>query len=265
MILIACFLSLVEGCGSGPRQRIKETAKLSLWEANSESWKVVLDPGHGGKDPGAVGPKGLEEKEVVLDIALRLQRLLQKAGWQVVLTRGTDTYIPLGKRTAIANREKANLFISLHTNASSRPRAKGIETYFLNPRYNGQGESVVIRKNGTSAKSMDKLQHILYDLKLTSNIEESNRLADTIQSSLILKLKKRYPDIVDLGVKQASFYVLVGAQMPSVLVEISFLSHPNEEARLAKKGYRDMVSRALLVGIRHYRAHIQKRGIGAKR
>lgn len=261
MFLLLSFLWLIEGCSGGPKQRVKGTEMpkpearkpTSPIPTGSGTWKVVLDPGHGGKDVGAVGPGGLVEKKVILDIAQRLQRLLQKAGWQAILTRDSDFYVPLEERPVLANREEANLFISLHVNASPRSGAKGIETYFLNPRYNGQGESQIAQKDQTSFKDRDSLQRILHDMRLASKIEESGRLAHIIQSSLVRALKEEYPDIVDLGVKQAPFYVLIGAQMPSVLVEISFLSHPDEEARLARGDYRERIAQGLLEGIERYR------------
>lgn len=216
--------------------------------------KVVLDPGHGGKDPGARNAQGLVEKEIALDIALRLKRLLQAEGsWQVVLTREEDIYLSLEERTAIANRERADLFISLHVNASLRPQLKGLETYFLNPNSSVQAIELAARENQVSPERMGSLQLILRDLRLSSKLDESSHLAHSIQTSLVGHLRKDYPDVADLGVRQAPFYVLMGASMPSVLVETSFLTNPQEWERLQSQAYREAIARALLEGIVRYR------------
>ncbi|MBI2876509.1 MAG: N-acetylmuramoyl-L-alanine amidase [Candidatus Tectomicrobia bacterium] len=216
--------------------------------------KVVLDPGHGGKDPGARGPLGLAEKEITLDIALRLKRLLQaETSWQVVLTREEDLYLPLEARTAIANREQADLFISLHVNASLRPQLKGIETYFLNPSTRVQAINLAARENQVSPERINDLQLILRDLRLSSKLDESSHLAHSIQAALIEHLNKDYPDVTDLGVRQAPFYVLMGASMPNVLVETSFLTNAQEWERLQSEDYREAIARALLQGIERYR------------
>lgn len=216
--------------------------------------KVVLDPGHGGKDPGARTPQGMVEKEIALDVALRLKRLLQaETSWQVVLTREEDLYLSLEERTAIANREKADLFVSLHVNASLRPKLKGVETYFLNPNSSVRAIELAARENQISQERMGNLQLILRDLRLSSKLDESSHLAHSIQTALIDHLRKDYPDVADLGVRQAPFYVLMGAFMPSVLVETSFLTNPQEWERLQREAYREAIARALLEGIERYR------------
>jgi len=215
--------------------------------------KIVIDPGHGGKDPGAIGPGGLKEKDLTLDIALRLARLIKlTTPYRVVLTRDRDVFLPLEERTAIANRENADLFISIHINASKRSNMKGIETYLLDFTSDREAISLAARENLVPRNRMDELRIILQDLMLTSKIKESFTLARTIQTSLVKYLKDRYRGIIDLGVKRGPFYVLFGAQMPSILVELFFLSNDQDRAHLLDTSYRERIAQALLAGINHY-------------
>jgi N-acetylmuramoyl-L-alanine amidase len=221
--------------------------------------RVIIDPGHGGKDPGAIGPKGLREKDVVLDIAKRLGRVLkQKYNMEVTFTRDRDVFVPLEKRTFLANSRKGDLFISIHTNANRKRSTRGIETYFLNWTNNKEAMKVAARENAISftrmKKSQGELQMILQDLKRQNKKEESMALAHTIQKTLVDTLKKDYTKVVDLGVKYAFFYVLLGAEMPCVLVETSFISNAVEENRLSKKRYRDQLAEAIAKGITDYAA-----------
>ena len=223
--------------------------------------RIVIDAGHGGHDPGAVGPKNLYEKDVVLDIALKLRDILAaNKNYEVFLTRDKDVFIPLEQRTAIANSKNADLFVSVHANASPHRAAKGIETYMLNWTNSEESMKVAARENAISLKKMremnkkemDSLDVILNDLSRENKRDESIKLAHYIQKNLVSDLHKNYNHIVDLGVKQALFYVLFGAKMPSVLVEVSFISNPLEEKLLSKDDYRGDLARSISAGITKY-------------
>ncbi len=222
--------------------------------------RIVIDPGHGGHDPGAIGPNKLYEKDVVLDIALKLRKILsQDPGIEVFLTRDKDIFIPLEQRTAIANSKNADLFVSIHANASPRKAAKGIETYFLNWTNDEEANKVAARENRISLKKMKKLNEerdileiIKGDLSRDSKRDESLKLANYIQLSMVNSLNRDYSHIVDLGVKQALFYVLFGARMSSVLVEVSFISNPLEEKLLSTGDYREGLARSIAGGITSY-------------
>jgi N-acetylmuramoyl-L-alanine amidase len=222
--------------------------------------RIVIDPGHGGHDPGAVGPNKLYEKDVVLDIALKLKKILSEdPNVEIFLTRDRDIFIPLEERTAIANSKNADLFVSVHANASPRKAAMGIETYFLNWSNDEEALKVAARENYISLKKMKKmnderdvLEIIKGDLSRDNKRDESLKLANHIQLSIVNKLHKEYDHIVDLGVKQALFYVLLGAQMSSVLVEVSFISNPIEEKLLSKEHYRGVLARSIASGITSY-------------
>jgi N-acetylmuramoyl-L-alanine amidase len=220
--------------------------------------RVVIDAGHGGHDPGAQA-NGINEAELVLDVALRLEKLLvEHEGVDVVLTRRTDQFIPLEERTAIANREKADLFLSIHANASRRGDARGVETYFLNFATNPEAEIVAARENATSGQTMGTLPAILRAIALNNKLDESRELASIVQTHLVRKLKTQNKAVRDLGVKQAPFVVLIGAQMPSVLAEISFVTNRSEAALLKQAGYRQQIAQALYDGIVKYQASLKK-------
>ena len=221
--------------------------------------RIVIDPGHGGKDYGAPGYlRGVHEKQVALSLSKKLAgRLRKELGCEVLLTRKTDTYLTLEERTAIANTEKADLFISVHANAARDHRAFGIETYFLNLTADESAISVAARENATSKKNISELDSILQDLLSNAKINESSRLATYVQNSLVDYLKPRYSRINDKGVKQAPFYVLLGAQMPSILIEASFISNPRECRRLTDPEYQSALSEAILKGISRYIEDIQ--------
>ena len=217
------------------------------------SRRIVIDAGHGGKDPGAIGPSGLQEKDIVLSMALLLaDEVKSKLGWEVVLTRNDDTFIPLEERTAIANKVGADLFVSLHVNASPNAAARGIETYYLNFSKNEKAAAVAARENGTTLRAVSDLEQILFDLMAHSKIQESSRLASDIQHALITGITREFGEVKNLGVKQGPFYVLLGANMPSVLVEAAFLSNPGEETRLATRQYQKETTRAIIDGLRAY-------------
>jgi N-acetylmuramoyl-L-alanine amidase len=216
--------------------------------------RIVIDPGHGGKDYGAPGYlKGVHEKKVVLQIAKRLARKVEaELKCDAVLTRTTDRYLTLEERTAIANTQNADLFISIHTNAVRDKRAYGIETFFLNLATDDAAIRVAARENATSAKNISDLESILNDLMQNAKISESSRLAAMVQQQVCLHLKKNFSHIRSKGVKQAPFYVLLGAQMPALLVETSFISNPRECKRLTSTKYQEALCDGIIRGIRKY-------------
>ncbi|PLX94026.1 MAG: N-acetylmuramoyl-L-alanine amidase [Desulfuromonas sp.] len=215
--------------------------------------RIVVDAGHGGKDPGAVGPSGVREKDVVLQMALMLAKKLEKEfKCEVILTRDGDVFLPLEERTAIANKVGADLFISVHANANNSSKAYGIETYYLNFSKNDKAAAVAARENNTSLQQVSALERILFDLMAHAKINESSRLASEIQKSLVVDLSKHYRKVRDLGVRQGPFYVLLGATMPSVLVEVAFISNREEEKRLKDRKYQDKATQAIVRGVRNY-------------
>jgi N-acetylmuramoyl-L-alanine amidase len=220
--------------------------------------RIVIDAGHGGHDPGA-SAFGISESELVLDVSLRLEKLLlQQPGIEVVLTRRTDDYVALDERTDIANRESADLFLSIHANASSNGAARGVETYFLNFALNPQAEAVAARENAASGKTMNSLPSIIKAITLNSKLNESRDFAASIQRALVRGMRGGNKTLKDLGVKQAPFMVLIGAAMPSVLAEISFVTN-SQEARLLKlPGYRQRIAESLLAGILRYQQSLKK-------
>jgi N-acetylmuramoyl-L-alanine amidase len=224
--------------------------------------RVVIDAGHGGHDPGAQS-NGVSESELTLDVALRLSRLLQKhPGIEVVMTRGTDVFVPLEERTAMANREGADLFLSIHANASRDPRARGVETYFLNFASNPDAEAVAARENSASGRAMHSLPDIVRAIALNNKIDESRDFADMVQRSMVRRLSSRNKQLKDLGVKQAPFVVLIGAAMPSVLAEISFVTHRQEGQLLKSQTYRQQIAEALFDAVLRYQQSLKKPRVG---
>ncbi len=220
--------------------------------------RVVIDAGHGGHDPGAQA-NGISEAELTLDVAQRVAKLLQKQpGVEVVMTRDTDVFVPLEERTAIANREGADLFLSIHANASRSPRAHGIETYFLNFASNPDAEAVAARENSASGRAMHSLPDIVRAIALNNKIDESRDFADMVQRSMVRRLSARNKQLKDLGVKQAPFVVLIGAGMPSVLAEISFVTHKQEGQLLKTAAYRQQIAEALLDAVLKYQQSLKK-------
>jgi len=220
--------------------------------------RIVIDAGHGGHDPGAQA-NGVSEADLVLDIALRLERLLQQQpGVEVVLTRRSDEFVPLEERTAIANREGADMFLSIHANSSRTASARGIETYFLNFATTQDAEAVAARENATSLKTMGTLPALLNAIALNNKLDESRELAAILQTSMVRRLTAQNKNVRDLGVKQAPFVVLIGAQMPSVLSEISFLSNRNEASLLKQSAYRQHIAQALCDAIVKYQGSLKK-------
>ncbi|MBF0389880.1 MAG: N-acetylmuramoyl-L-alanine amidase [Desulfamplus sp.] len=216
---------------------------------------IVIDPGHGGRDPGASGgcSGGVYEKDVVLTISKKLaSKIKSRLDCNVILTRSSDTYLTLEERTAIANTKNADLFISMHCNASNDSRLMGIETYYLNLATDERAINVAARENATSRKNISDLSSILNDLMKNAKINESSRLAAVVQSNLYSGIAKRYSHTKNLGVKQAPFYVLLGASMPSILIEASFISNPEECRRLTNSTYQDVLCDAITDGIAKY-------------
>ena len=215
--------------------------------------KIVIDPGHGGHDAGTIGPNGLEEKDLVLDVSRRLGKLLQtRLGAEVIYTRKDDTFIPLETRTAIANQEAADLFVSVHANSSHDPDARGVETYYLNFTSSPEALEVAARENAVSEKSIHELQDLVKKIALKEKIEESQEFASDVQQSLHSGLSVKNPGLRDRGVKKAPFIVLIGANMPSILAEISFVSNPGDERRLENADYRQKIAESLYRGIAKY-------------
>jgi N-acetylmuramoyl-L-alanine amidase len=222
--------------------------------------RIVIDPGHGGHDPGAKGD-GITEAELVLDVALRLETMLRKvAGVEVVLTRRADDFVGLQERTAIANRETADLFLSIHANASEDDRARGIETYFLNFANNLSAAAVAARENAASGQAMAALPDFVKAIALNNKLDESREFATDVQRLMIERLKPANKTVRDLGVKQAPFVVLIGAAMPSVLAEISFITNPQEAKLLRGPAYRQRIADALYSAIRKYQTSLKSVG-----
>jgi N-acetylmuramoyl-L-alanine amidase len=222
--------------------------------------RIVIDPGHGGHDPGAQA-NGVSEAELVLDVSKRLEALLlAQPGVEVVLTRRTNEFIPLEERTAIANREGADLFLSIHANSSPQRDTRGVETYFLNFASNPQAEVVAARENASSVQAMGGLPQLVKAITLNNKLTESRELATLVQSSLMRRLSVQNKAIKDLGVKQAPFVVLIGAQMPSVLAEISFLTNKAEASLLKQDAYRQRIAQALCDAVLKYQSSLKKVG-----
>jgi N-acetylmuramoyl-L-alanine amidase len=214
--------------------------------------RIVIDAGHGGHDPGAILGT-TTESAIVLDIALRLERLLAKEpGIDVVLTRREDVYVSLQERTAIANREDADLFVSIHVNASRNAAARGVETYLLDFASTPDAAAVAARENASSVMTMSHLDDLVKRIALTTKADESRDLAEHLQGMMVRRLKAHNMGLKNLGVKRAPFVVLIGASMPSVLVEVAFLTHPQEGRLLARQAYRQRIADSLLAGVRGY-------------
>jgi len=215
--------------------------------------KVVIDPGHGGHDHGTTGPGGLKEKDLVLDVALRLGRLIEsRLGSEVVYTRTDDTFIPLEERTAIANRNRADLFLSIHVNSSPYPSAAGIETYYLNFTDSKMDLEVAARENAGHEKSVYELSDILQKIAKQDKRDESREFAIKIQKALFPLSARGNSSAKNRGVKKAPFVVLIGASMPSVLTEIGFVTNRREGSQLKSPEYRQKVAEALYRGVAQY-------------
>ena len=217
--------------------------------------RIVLDPGHGGKDPGAISRRyGLREKNIALDIAFRTKRILTRAlpGNRIYLTRTSDRYVSLPRRTSFANEHEADLFVSIHANSSHSRRAHGIETYLLSEASSKRALALAARENKTTVARMSDLQKILHDLGLRSKVTESRQLARRIQEAMLSRLRPRYRSVRNLGVKRAPFYVLIGARMPSVLIEVAFISNRREARRIKRPKYRQALAEGIARGMMEF-------------
>ena len=214
--------------------------------------RVVIDAGHGGHDTGTVGPGGTQEKTVALAVALRLGQVLTDEGLEVVFTREDDHFVRLEDRARLANEARGDLFISVHCNSGAEASWRGVETYSLNLTSDRYAIRLAARENTSSAKTMSDLQFLLADLATRAHTDESARLAERVQHSLVSRMGAKYPKVKDRGRKEALFYVLLGAKMPAILVETGFLSNPEDEKRLATPGYEDEVARAIASGVQDF-------------
>ena len=215
--------------------------------------RIVIDAGHGGHDSGTLGADGIEEKDVVLDVALRLGKLLhERLGAEIIYTRSDDTFIPLETRTAIANKAQADLFISVHANSSADESARGVETYYLNFTSDPTALDVAARENAVSGSSIHQLSDLVKKITLKDKIAESREFASDVESSLYAGLRKGNDGLKDRGVKKAPFVVLIGANMPSILAEISFVTNPKDAEELRRPEYRERVAESLFNGVAKY-------------
>jgi len=215
--------------------------------------RIVIDAGHGGHDSGTLGVDGLEEKEVVLDVALRVGKLLRdRLGAEIVYTRSDDTFVALETRTGIANKAQADLFLSIHANSSPDPAARGVETYYLNFTTDPSALEVAARENAASDRSVHQLSDLVKKIALKDKIAESREFAADVEGALYAGLQRGNLGLKDRGVKQAPFVVLIGANMPSILAEISFVTNPKDASQLRDPGYRQRVAESLYRGVARY-------------
>ncbi len=222
----------------------------------------MIDPGHGGHDPGAIGPSGLKEKDVNLKIAKALKAKLQKDGKKygiehVSLTRNNDKFIRLEDRTTIAQKKDADLFISIHCNAAKSKNAYGIETYILSLTKDKRALEVAARENALSTQDISDMENIIKKIVNNAKIDESKELASHVQNSIVTRVNKKYSKVKNKGVKKAPFMVLIGADVPSILVESSFITNPREEKRLKNKNYIDKIADGIFAGVVEYSKGMQ--------
>jgi len=234
-----------------PDRRFGSSATSSE-QLGSRVRRVVIDPGHGGHDTGAIGPRKTREKDIALSISLKLRDLLTAEGLEVILTRQGDSFVRLEDRAQLANEAQGDLFVSIHCNSAPTKKLRGIETYTLNTSSDRYSTRLAARENASSERAISDLQYILADLATKANTEQSSRLASSVQQSLIAHVRAKHRAVVDLGTKEALFYVLLGVRMPAILVETSFLSNPEEEQRLLSKGYQGEIAAAIAAGIRQF-------------
>jgi N-acetylmuramoyl-L-alanine amidase len=228
--------------------------RAALPSVSGRSLVLVIDPGHGGKDPGAIGPAGLMEKTVTLQIAKALQQVIRKALPQarVILTRETDVFLPLKQRAEIANKYEAQLFISIHANSSPNQEASGIETWYLSFAANERAKKTAARENHMPEPQVSGLEAILRDLQQTDRINQSSILAGLAQAALAQHMTEQYDGIIDRGVDGAPFVVLLHTSMPSILVEVSFMSNPRDEKRLQNPAYQRSLAQGIFRGLHKY-------------
>jgi N-acetylmuramoyl-L-alanine amidase len=228
--------------------------------------RIVIDPGHGGHDSGTLGVDGIEEKDVVLDVALRLGKLLHdRLGSEIIYTRSDDTFIPLETRTAIANKAQADLFLSIHANSSSDESARGVETYYLNFTSSPDALETAARENAVSDQSIHQLSDLVKKIALKEKIDESREFASDVQQGLYGGLQKGNAGLKDRGVKKAPFVVLIGANMPSILAEISFVTNSKDARQLQQPEYRERVAESLYKGVAKYEGGLSGTRVPAER
>ena len=244
MAIAVLFMSL-----HGPKRVLAADPESS---EKSKPFKIVIDPGHGGKAPGGIGPNGEKEKDITLVVGKMLAKRLTEEGFAVFLTREDDVYMPLNERTAFANTKKADLFISIHVNANEAKSTDGVETYFLNLTTDASSKKVAERENAMTPESLQGLQLIVRDLMLNAKINESSRFATSIQSSIISSLRKSGYAGKDHGVKQAPFYVLMGAQMPAILIETGFITNAADCMLLHDDAHLENIIEGITSGIKPY-------------
>ena len=237
-----------EGAGAGQGSKDASKAKAPHLPL------VVIDPGHGGRDPGAVGRSGLKEKDVALGVAVYVKNILEgQKKAKVILTRDRDQFLPLERRAWIANSKDADVFVSIHANAHPSRSVSGVETYYLDNTTDRAAMRVAALENATPEKKGDDLSRILIDLRCNVNASESNQLARKMQTAVVEKVQQKgYKGTRDLGAKGSLFYVLIGAHMPSILVEVAFLTNPSEEKRLATRDYQKALAEGIARGITDY-------------
>ena len=215
--------------------------------------RIVIDPGHGGKDPGTIGKSGTMEKKIVLDICQRLKKLLgAHKNLEIIMTRESDIYVPVENRTVIANQKQADLFISVHANSNPSKKRSGVETFYLNFSQDPSVIETAALENATSSKNLSEMRSILEKIAKNSKVMESKELANNIQKNIIMTLQKKYKDVKNLGYKGGPFWVLIGVETPSVLVEVSYLSNAKEETRLKNAQYRQYIAQGIYSGIKEY-------------
>lgn len=244
---------------TAPGTRVKnQIIPLNIDSPLQKGFKVVIDPGHGGNDPGAIGPNNVQEKLVTLQLAKRIAQHLrtQMPDVSVYLTRTDDRTLSLSERTEFANRARADLFISVHANAAVSRAIEGIETYYLDITNDRYAIRLAARENEVSEAQVSDLEYILADLTMKSNTQHSIKLGDSIQKSMLSKVRESWRDTKDLGLKHALFYVLMGAKMPAILIESSFISNPKEEKRLTESAYQDALANGVVLGIQRYMSNL---------
>ncbi|MBL90858.1 MAG: hypothetical protein CMH56_03490 [Myxococcales bacterium] len=229
-------------------------ASALLASSGFKTKRVVIDAGHGGKDPGAVGMKGTREKDLTLAIAKRIKATMAEElpEVEVIMTRDTDKFLKLKQRTELANEAEADIFISIHINASVNRRVRGVETYYLNVAHDRYAKRLSARENDMNENEISDLEFILADLMMKSNVNESIRLGKAVQQNVVSSLREQWPDVRDLGLRHALFYVLLGARMPAILVESSFVSNPKEEKRLRTPEYQQAIADGVISGVRRF-------------
>lgn len=221
--------------------------------------RIVIDPGHGGKDPGCIGRNGLQEKAIVLDVCIELKKLLEsQENLEVILTRETDIFLPVESRPVIANQKRSDIYISVHANSVPNKKRSGVQTFYLNFSHDPSVNAIAAQENATSTKSISGMKDIITKIVQNSKIVESKELAEIIQDSLVSSLSNNYKDVKDLGVKGGPFWVLIGGEMPSILVEISHLSNSKEAERLKSPQYRRHVAQGIYSGIKNYMESLGK-------